>query len=205
MGRSISPMREETGAGSDPRAAPRLIVPMSLQLVIPRRVALQQSSPPLHQPSVILKEKRKFEKEKPLNGKCANTKLSQRRGSPQKRVSEIVPAAQFYSEFLCYRTEIVIGDILWVYRCPDPGAENPITFTKQFHPFEQSRWYWNASFRALRLCSSFFPLIDAASNVNSVSFEIRPVDSDGLSNSKPRCGKKDNQGCVRLFQAQPPT
>src|SRR4029077_5936405 len=55
---------------------------MSLQLVIPRRVALQQSSPPLHQLSVILKEKRKFEKEKPWNSKCANSKLSQRRGSP---------------------------------------------------------------------------------------------------------------------------
>jgi hypothetical protein len=52
-------MREEAKAGSDPRIAPRLIVPMSLQLVIPRRVALQQSSLPLHQPSFILKEKRK--------------------------------------------------------------------------------------------------------------------------------------------------
>src|SRR6266567_973145 len=89
MGRSISPMEEETVAGSDPRAAPRLIVPMSLQLVIPRRVALQQSSPPLHQPSVILKEKRKLEKEKPWNGNCANSKLSQRRGSPQMAVSKL--------------------------------------------------------------------------------------------------------------------
>jgi len=80
-------MEKEPVAGSDPIAAPpRLIVPMSLQLVIPRRVALQQSSPPLHQLSVILKEKRKFEKEKPLNGKCANTKLSQPRGSPQGTV-----------------------------------------------------------------------------------------------------------------------
>ena len=78
---------EEPKAGSDPRAAPRLIVPMSLQLIIPRRVALQQGSPPLHQPSVILKEKRKFEKEKPWNGKCANSKLSQRRGSPQASVA----------------------------------------------------------------------------------------------------------------------
>src|SRR5271157_1738362 len=79
-------MLEETVAGSDPRAAPRLIVPMSLQLVIPRRVALQQSSPPLHQPSVILKEKRKFEKEKLLNCMCANFKLSQQKGSPQMPV-----------------------------------------------------------------------------------------------------------------------
>jgi hypothetical protein len=79
-------MEEEPIAGSDPRAAPRLIVPMSLQLVIPRRVALQQSSPPLHQPSVILKEKRKFEKEKPWNSKCANSKLSQQKGSPQRLV-----------------------------------------------------------------------------------------------------------------------
>src|ERR1700686_5502295 len=85
MGRSISPM-QETVAGSNPRAAPRLIVPMSLQLAIPRRVALQQSSPPLHQPRAILKEKRKFEKEKSLNCMCANSKLSQQRGSPHKRV-----------------------------------------------------------------------------------------------------------------------
>jgi hypothetical protein len=82
-------------AGSDPRIAPRLIVPMSLQLVIPRRVALQQSSPPLHQPSITLKEKKKFEKEKPVNGKCANSKLSQRRGSPQSivpKLCQILPA-----------------------------------------------------------------------------------------------------------------
>src|ERR1700726_161325 len=91
MRRSISPMEEETVAGSDPRAAPQLIVPMSLQLAIPRRVALQQSSPPLHQPSVILKEKRKFEKEKPLNGKCANSKLSQQRGSPHSFVPKLCP------------------------------------------------------------------------------------------------------------------
>src|ERR1700734_4091522 len=82
MGRSISPMEEEPVAGSDPRAAPRLIVPMSLQLIIPQRVALQQSSPPLHQPRVILKEKRNFEKEKSSNCMCANFKLSQPRGSP---------------------------------------------------------------------------------------------------------------------------
>src|SRR6202521_4983102 len=91
MGRSISPMEEEPVAGSDPRAAPRLIVPMSLQLVIPRRVALQQSSPPLHQPSAILKEKRKNEKEKPLNCMCANSKLSQQRGSPHESVPSFVP------------------------------------------------------------------------------------------------------------------
>src|ERR1700686_2415907 len=86
MGRSISPMEEEPVAGSDPRAAPRLIVPMRLQRVIPRRVPLQQSSPPLRQPRVILKEKRKFEKEEPLNCMCANSKLSQQKGSPHSTV-----------------------------------------------------------------------------------------------------------------------
>jgi hypothetical protein len=55
-------MSEVETAGSDPRAAPRLIVPMSLQLVIPRRVALQQSPPPLHQPSAILREKKALKK-----------------------------------------------------------------------------------------------------------------------------------------------
>jgi Integrase core domain len=85
-GRAISPMEEENVAGSDLRAAPQLIGLMSLQVVIPRRVALQQSSPPLHQPSVILKEKRKFDKEEPLNCMCANSKLSQQKGSPQTHV-----------------------------------------------------------------------------------------------------------------------
>lgn len=82
-------MMGKTKTGSDPTAAPRLIVRMSLRLAIPRRVALQQSSPPLHQPSVILKENRKFEKEKQLNGECANTKLSQQRGSPQRTVVKL--------------------------------------------------------------------------------------------------------------------
>src|SRR3974377_482464 len=64
---------------------------MSLQLVIARRVALQQSSPPLHQPSAILKGKRKNEKEKPLNRMCANSKLSQQRGSPHASAPGVVP------------------------------------------------------------------------------------------------------------------
>ncbi len=64
---------------------------MSLRPTIPRRVALQQSSPPLHQPSIILKEKRKNEKEKPLNCMCANSKLSQQRGSPHSAVPNFVP------------------------------------------------------------------------------------------------------------------
>src|ERR1700678_153153 len=93
MGRSISPMEKEQVAGGAPRAAPRLIDPMSLQLVIPQRVALQQRSPPLHQPSVILKEKRNFEKEKLLNCMCTNFELSQQRGSPQ-RLSPICRVAQ---------------------------------------------------------------------------------------------------------------
>src|SRR6266849_10966647 len=64
---------------------------MSLQLAIPRRVALQQSSLPLHQPSVILKEKKKIENVKSLNCKCANSKLSQQRGSSQATVPVRVP------------------------------------------------------------------------------------------------------------------
>ena len=65
-------MEEEPVAGSNPSAAPRLIVPMSLQLVIPQRVALQQSSPPLHQPATILMEKKEFEQQNLLKSKCEN-------------------------------------------------------------------------------------------------------------------------------------
>ncbi len=62
MGRSNRPMIGKTKTGSDSTAAPRLIVRMSLRLAIPRRVALQQSSPPLHQSNIILKKKAQFEK-----------------------------------------------------------------------------------------------------------------------------------------------
>jgi hypothetical protein len=41
------------GNGAVPGSAPVPIVAMSLQLVIPRRVALQQSPPPLHQPTTF--------------------------------------------------------------------------------------------------------------------------------------------------------
>jgi hypothetical protein len=57
--------------------------------VIPWRVALQQSPPPLRQQKTILAEKRLFEQEKSLNGGCANSRLSQRRGSPQACVPNV--------------------------------------------------------------------------------------------------------------------
>jgi hypothetical protein len=84
---------EGTSSGERPKSRPRLILPMSLQLIIPQRVALQQSSPPLHQPSVILEEKRNFEKEKLLNCMCTNSELSQQKGSPQYDLSPLSQVA----------------------------------------------------------------------------------------------------------------
>src|SRR5579872_3075045 len=81
MGRSTGPMG--TNARSHPETAPRLIVPMSLRLIIPRRVALQQSSLLLHQPRVILNKKMSTGNETSANSKCAHSGLSQRKGSPQ--------------------------------------------------------------------------------------------------------------------------
>jgi len=51
--------RDEPG-----KARPSPIVSMSFRLAIPWRVALQQSPPPLHQPTTILDNKRWFEKGK---------------------------------------------------------------------------------------------------------------------------------------------
>ena len=61
IGRTIVPMFAiRTGVPCKP--LPRPSVSMSLRLVIPWRVALQQSSPPLHQPALILQEYQNFEK-----------------------------------------------------------------------------------------------------------------------------------------------
>jgi hypothetical protein len=59
----------------------------SLEEIISK--AMEKDREPLHQPSVILKENRKFEKEKQLNGECANNKLSQQRGSPHVTVVKL--------------------------------------------------------------------------------------------------------------------
>ena len=63
MGKSISPMRQDPSPTAVSRPGkqgalrtPRPIGSMSLQLTIPRRVALQQSSLPLHQPGASLTE-----------------------------------------------------------------------------------------------------------------------------------------------------
>ena len=48
----------------------------------------------------MLKEKRKLEKEKSLNCKCANSKLSQQRGSPHNTVPTFVPTTKPYRVLL---------------------------------------------------------------------------------------------------------
>src|SRR5256885_15749448 len=63
MRRTIDPMvHMQRGEASRPSLL-RPSVSMSLRLVIPWRVALQQSSPPLHQPATILNQEQWFEKE----------------------------------------------------------------------------------------------------------------------------------------------
>src|SRR6266567_4374281 len=82
------------------RLPPPPIVSMSFRLAIPWRVALQQSPPPLHQSRTILKEKSLFEKEKSLNGKCSNRRLSQQRGSPHARVGASVENLHYIPDVL---------------------------------------------------------------------------------------------------------
>ena len=56
-GEDYRPDSKSSVTRSSPQTAPQTIVSMSLQLVIPWRVALQQSSLPLHQPTEILNQK----------------------------------------------------------------------------------------------------------------------------------------------------
>src|SRR3989442_15151220 len=72
MGRTIDPMVQRKKRRAARRPLPRPSVSMSLRLVIPWRVALQQSSPRLHQPATILMEKKEFEQQNLLNSKCEN-------------------------------------------------------------------------------------------------------------------------------------
>ena len=73
MGRTIDPMVHLQKQGAARRPLLRPSVSMSLQLVIPWRVALQQSSPPLHQPTEILNQKWLFEKENLLTASVSIT------------------------------------------------------------------------------------------------------------------------------------
>src|ERR1043166_9707798 len=62
MGRTIETIRPPHQRGAAFRPLLGLTVSMSLRLVIPWRVALQQRPPPLHQPVKILKQEWQFEK-----------------------------------------------------------------------------------------------------------------------------------------------
>jgi hypothetical protein len=78
-------------SGQTAKTASPAHVSMSLRLVIPWWVGLHLSPPPLHQPRLILAEKMLFEYENSTNGKCANSSLSQQRGSPQTTGPIFVP------------------------------------------------------------------------------------------------------------------
>src|ERR1700723_865322 len=76
MGKSID------GIGRRREPPPLLILSMSLQPVIPWRGALQQSPTPLHRPRPASLKTRLSASQKTSNGKGAQLKLSQLRGSP---------------------------------------------------------------------------------------------------------------------------
>ncbi len=61
MRRSTDPIAGDDAEGSRPKPAPRTIVSMSLRQVIPWRVGLHQSPPPLHPPKLILRTETQFE------------------------------------------------------------------------------------------------------------------------------------------------
>src|SRR6478672_10955 len=73
MGRTIDPIVSSQRRGAARRPLLRPSVSMSLRLVIPWRVALQQSSPPLHQPTEILNQKCYCEKTNLFNRSVANS------------------------------------------------------------------------------------------------------------------------------------
>src|SRR5450432_3566381 len=84
MGKSIDGIKDPArNMGSRIASTPRPILSMSLQPAIPWRVALQQSPPPLHRLSTMLKEKQHLEKTITLNSNCVFRRLSHSRGSPQ--------------------------------------------------------------------------------------------------------------------------
>src|SRR5215470_8696693 len=82
MRKSIDRMKN--GNGSRQAATPFFTVSMSLQPSIPWRVALQQSSPPLPRPRLIVSLLTSFVDQISANGNCVFFYLSQARGSPHK-------------------------------------------------------------------------------------------------------------------------
>ena len=85
MGKSFDPIGVAGGMRDAKlcNSTPDPIVSMSFQLVIPWRVALQQSPPPLHQPGTIMHERAAAGHQKPANGQQCLNYLSHPRGQAQ--------------------------------------------------------------------------------------------------------------------------
>src|SRR5436190_19786497 len=96
MRRSIDPMcfQLEDGAGADPDRSCDLIVPMSLQLAIPWRVALQQSSPPLRQSRLIMPQEPSVRQIEIGERQPYLKVVSHTRGSVQERLSYVDAGAE---------------------------------------------------------------------------------------------------------------
>ena len=82
MGKSFDPIGVAGGMRDAKlcNSTPRPIVSMSFQLVIPWRVALQQSPPPLHQSGTIMQQTTVAGHQKPANGQLCLNYLSHPRG-----------------------------------------------------------------------------------------------------------------------------
>ena len=94
MGKSFDPIGlvEEMRDAKRCSSTPRPIVSMSFQLAIPWRVALPQSSPPLHQPGASMHERAAAGQQKPANGQLCLNYLSHPRGQVQILFTESLQA-----------------------------------------------------------------------------------------------------------------
>jgi len=133
--------------GNRAKPAPPTIVSMSLRLAIPRQVALQHCPLPLRQPMTIVMKKGLFEKEKPLNGKCANCTLSQQRGSPRFTVPKLCPNRICWSLLGCLLSEKQIPQI----------AVNIWNRRKIMEPLEQTQAPWAQGVESRRPDQSKWP------------------------------------------------
>jgi hypothetical protein len=128
VGRPRSPAK-----GRDGRCAPRSSSAMSFQLAIPRRVALQQSPPPLHQPPPSMRWELSVGNELSANGNLSLIIVSQAWGAVQPESSTSPKCGRGRSRLRIQSNPRISSDAC-KHAAPEPSHLTPRTGRSRQYP-----------------------------------------------------------------------
>jgi len=104
------------------------------------------------------------------------------------------------SEFCGDRSNVPLESVTGVYRRTRPRSEDELDATQLAHAFEQTGRHRQTPDRLLGFGRLSFAFVDGPRNGEHVAIEIRPLDSDCLTDPQTGYCKKQHQCGIGFLQ-----